>query len=318
LDLAIDLANRMLPVFNSKTGMPFRYVNLRTGKTSGAMSNPAEIGTYLLEYGTLSKLTGNPVYYEKAKKAMLALDKRSSKIGLMGSMIDVNSGLWVMKDSAVGSGKDSYYEYLLKAAILFNDPEMKAVWDKNIKAINIYLADESYGGLWYGHANMAAGKRTMTTFGALDAFFPALLALGGDLGRAQKLEDSCYKMWTLHGIEPEILDYKKMKVLVGTYPLRPEIIESAYYLHHYTSDEKYKKMGYVFFNSIKKNCRTESGYANLIDVRTKKKSDAMPSYFLAETLKYFYLLFAPPEEFEFNKVVFTTEAHPMFKAKTGK
>ena len=77
-------------------------------------------------------------------------------------------------------------------------------------------------------------------------------------------------------------------------------------------------MGYVFFNSIKKNCRTESGYANLIDVRTKKKSDAMPSYFLAETLKYFYLLFAPPEEFDFKNVVFTTEAHPMLKSKTGK
>jgi len=314
LELATDLANRMLPVFDSKTGMPFRYVNLKTGKTSGALTGPAEIGTYLLEYGTLSKLTGNPVYYDKAKKAMVELDRRSSRIGLVGTLIDVNTGVWLVKDAAIGSGKDSYYEYLLKAAILFNDPELKAMWDKNIKAANTFLADESTGSLWYGHANMSSGKRTLTTFGALDAFFPALLALGGDIDRAARLEDSCYKMWTLQGIEPEILDYKNMKILVGTYPLRPEIIESAYYLYHYTSDEKYRRMGNVYFNSMVKYCRTDSGYANLIDVRSKKKSDTQPSYFLAETLKYFYLLFAPKTEFDFEKVIFTTEAHPMFKS----
>ncbi len=58
-------------VFDSPTGMPYMYVNLKTGKTSGARSNPAEIGTLLLEFGTLSKLTGKPVFYEKAKKALV-------------------------------------------------------------------------------------------------------------------------------------------------------------------------------------------------------------------------------------------------------
>lgn len=79
LALAVDLANRMLPVFNSPTGMPYTHVNLKTGKTSGTLANPAQVGTYLLEYGTLSKLTGNPVYYDKAKKAVVALYDRRSK-----------------------------------------------------------------------------------------------------------------------------------------------------------------------------------------------------------------------------------------------
>lgn len=57
LNLADDLGTRLLPVFNSPTGMPYRYVNLKTGKTRGEVSNPAETGTLLIEFGTLSKLT---------------------------------------------------------------------------------------------------------------------------------------------------------------------------------------------------------------------------------------------------------------------
>src|SRR5512145_2995292 len=64
LNLADDLGNRLLPVFNSPTGMPYRYVNLKTGKVSKPISNPAETGTLIVEFGTLSKLTGKPIFYE--------------------------------------------------------------------------------------------------------------------------------------------------------------------------------------------------------------------------------------------------------------
>src|SRR4029434_10208804 len=69
LSLADDLGKRLLPVFNSPTGLPYVYVNLRTGDTRDPMTNPAETGTLLLEFGTLSKLTGKPIFYEKAKRA---------------------------------------------------------------------------------------------------------------------------------------------------------------------------------------------------------------------------------------------------------
>ena len=71
LALAQDLGNRLLPAFKSPTGMPYVFVNLKTGATRDAVSNPAEIGTLLLEFGTLSKLTGNPVYFDKAKRALV-------------------------------------------------------------------------------------------------------------------------------------------------------------------------------------------------------------------------------------------------------
>jgi ER degradation enhancer, mannosidase alpha-like 2 len=78
LNLAEDLGTRLLPVFNSPTGLPYVYVNLRSGEVRDAVTNPAETGTLLLEFGTLSKLTGKPIFYEKAKRALVETYKRRS------------------------------------------------------------------------------------------------------------------------------------------------------------------------------------------------------------------------------------------------
>jgi len=125
LRLADDLGTRLLPVFDSPTGMPYTYVNLKTGKTSGPRSNPAEIGTLILEFGTLSRLTHKPIYFTKAKNALVQLYKRRSKIGLVGDEIDVETGQWTSTTSHVGGGIDSYYEYLLKCARLFGDGDCR-------------------------------------------------------------------------------------------------------------------------------------------------------------------------------------------------
>jgi mannosidase alpha-like ER degradation enhancer 2 len=140
-----------------------------------------------------------------------------------------------------------------------------------------------------------------------------VLALGGDVDRARKLQESSYKMWTTWNVEPEEIDYKTMTITYNGYALRPEIIESAYYLHTYTHDPKYLEMGRTFLKDLKACCRTESGYAALKNVETKEKADRMESFFLAETLKYEYLLFAPESTLDLSKVVFNTEAHPIKK-----
>jgi mannosidase alpha-like ER degradation enhancer 2 len=311
LHLAEDLGHRLLPVFDSPTGMPYMFVNLKTGKTSGARSNPAEIGTLLLEFGTLAKLTGQPVFYDKAKNAVVQLYQRRSKLGLVGEEIDVETGQWTSPASHVGGGIDSYYEYLLKASILFGDKDCARMWKESLRALNRHVIDDVPSGLWYGQVDMATGRRTATEFGALHAFLPAVLALGGDLGHAKRLEDSALKMWNLAGIEPEVIDYRTMKITEAGYPLRPEIIESAYYLYHFTKNPKYLEMGRTFFAGLRDHCRTDAGYTILKDVTTKEKGDLMPSYFLAETLKYLYLLFAPETALDLDKVVFNTEAHPL-------
>jgi ER degradation enhancer, mannosidase alpha-like 2 len=339
LALAEHLGNRLLPVFESPTGLPYRYVNLKTGQVRDAKTNPAEAGTLLIEFGTLSKLTGRPIFYEKAKRALVEIYKRRSAIGLVGTWIDVETGEWKDTDSHISGAIDSYYEYLLKCWLLFDDQDCKKMWLDSIAAINKYLLDRFDRGLsgrtdwevWYGHADMNTGKRTASAYGALDAFFPAVLALSGDLEQAKSLQQSSMKMWELHGIEPEEIDYKTMKVTYPGYPLRPEIVESTYYLYHYAKQEPpahrrgtmtvwplssrtapaYLRMGEQIFRDFVKHCRTEEGYAALKNVATKEKSDAMQSFLFAETFKYFYLLFAPPKTLDFDKVIFNTEAHPI-------
>jgi mannosidase alpha-like ER degradation enhancer 2 len=287
LRLATDLADRLLPAFDSPTGMPYRYVNLHTGVTRDPVSNPAEIGTLMLEFGTLSKLTGNPDYYAKAKRSVEEVFRRRSRIGLA----------------------------LLKSWLLFRDGDFHRMWKASIAAVNRYVADQRFGGLWYGQVDMASGRRVSTEFGALEAFLPAVLALGGDRRRAERLMESVYRMWTTFGVEPETLDYSSMTIISPEYQLRPESLESAYYLYSMTGDRRYREMGGTMFEAIDRWTRTDAGFAVLADIRSKEKQDRMHSFVVAETLKYAYLLFAPPETLNLQQVIFNTEAHPLKRVR---
>jgi mannosidase alpha-like ER degradation enhancer 2 len=320
LELAEDLGNRLLPVFESPTGLPYRYVNLKTGKVRGNVTNPAEAGTLLIEFGSLAKLTHKQIFYDKAKRALVEIYNRRSPIGLIGTWINVETGKWTDTDSHISGAIDSYYEYLLKCAILFSDKDCKRMWEQSALAIDNHLKDNikdsgqvgsARSELWYGHADMYRGVRTATTYGALDAFFPAVLALSGDVLRARLLQDSSFRMWTKEGIEPEEFDYTKKTILHAGYPLRPEIIESTYYLYHFTRDPRYLRMGEAMWRDFVKYCRTDEAYAALKNVITKEKADSMQSFLFAETFKYFYLLFASPQTLNFDRVIFNTEAHPI-------
>lgn len=317
LKLAEDLGTRMLPVFNTPTGIPYVDVNLKTGEIRNPRTNPGKVGSLLIEFGALSKLTGRKEFYDIPKRAVVEVYNRRSPIGLVGTWMDANTGEWLDPDSHLSAGIDSYYEYLIKCAILFDDRDFQRMWDSSIVAIKTYLADEVPSGLWFGHVDMMSGKRTKTWFGALDAYFPGTLVLAGDIETAARLQESCLKMWNRYGIEPEQIDYVKMEVPPEPkwerYFLNPEIMESAYYLYQATGNPRYLEMGKIFLDSLKRYCKLEEGYSEMKSVVTKERSDRMESYFLSETLKYLYLLFAPPETLDFKKVIFNTEAHPIWR-----
>src|SRR3990172_4475885 len=167
LTLAEDLGNRLLPVFSSPTGMPYMFVNLKTGKTRQAVSKPAEIGTLILEFGTLSKLTGKPVYFDKAKRAIVELYKRRGRTGLVGEGINVETGEWTNKRTHIGGAIDSFYEYLIKCEKLFGDKDCGDMWRGSLTALNTHLADDGPGGLLYGEADMDSGRRGAAADGSL-------------------------------------------------------------------------------------------------------------------------------------------------------
>ena len=302
LALADDLGRRLLPVFDSPTGMPYVNVNLRTGKASGARSNPAEIGTLLLEFGTLARLTGKRVYYDKPKRALTELFSRRSSIGLVADEIDVETGKWLSRESHIGGGIDSYYEYLLKAWLLFGDEDCKRMWDESAKAVARYVAD----GDWYGVVDFETGARLRPEYGALEAFFAGTLVLAGDLERAKKVADANFRMWTAARAEADGFDYAKMQPTHPRWPLRPEIVESISYLSSATGDPRWAAQARRIAADVDACCRVDAGYTILKDVTTGERGDLMPSYFLAETLKYFWLVDHP-----LPGVVLSTEAHPL-------
>lgn len=310
LTLAKDLADRLLPAFTTPTGMPYRYIHLQTGKLRDSINNPAEIGTLMMEFGKLSKLTGDNKYYHTVKKAMMELYKRRSKIDLVGLQINVVTGEWVNTTSAIGAYIDSYYEYLYKCWKLFGEKDFKKAWEVHQAAIKKHLVSKEDSGWFLRQVNMHTGKEVSTRYGALDAFYAALCAYAGDVPLARQNQKANYHMWTKFTIEPEVFDFKTGQMLNGAYVLRPENIESCFYLYRFTKKDEYLWMGKTMVDDVLTLCRNDVGYASLRNVQTREKSNSMQSFFFAETLKYAYLLFAPDSAFDFKKYVLTTEAHP--------
>jgi mannosidase alpha-like ER degradation enhancer 2 len=313
LALAKDLGTRLLPAFNSPTGMPYRFVNLSTGQTRDALSNPAEIGTYLLEFGKLTEYTKDSNFYRVAKKAAFAIFSRRTDVDLVGTTIDVNTGEWRNTECQIGARIDSYFEYLFKAWLLFGDKDCKEAWDIHNKAIMKYMFTEVPSGAYYTRVDMRSGKETNSLYGALDAFYAGIVALSGDITTARKIQQGNYSMWTKFGIEPEEFNFRTGKVTDPSYPLRPENIESCFYLYRKTKETKYLRMGEQMISDILTKCKTDAGFAEMKDVTKQELSDSMESFFFAETLKYAYLLFAPEKTLDLGKVVFNTEAHPLRK-----
>ncbi len=122
LTLAIDLADRLLPAFDTPTGIPYARVNLKTGVEQDEVLDTcsAGAGSLMLEFGLLSRLTGDPKYEVAARRAFFAIWSRRSSLDLIGNGISVKNGEWLAPAvSTIGAGIDSFYEYALKVGIIF-------------------------------------------------------------------------------------------------------------------------------------------------------------------------------------------------------
>ena len=310
LELAIDLGNRMMPAFNTPTGIPYRYVHLQTGKTRDGINNPAEVGTLMMEFGKLSKLTGDNKYYDAAKKGFMEVYNRRSKLDLVGEQIDVSTGKWVSIQSHISGYIDSYYEYLYKSWLLFGDKDFKTAFDTHNAAIKKWLISKTDHGWFMRHVDMNTGVESATTYGALDAFYAGLCAFAGDVETGKHIQEANYYMWTKFNIEPEEFNFKTDTLMSAYYILRPENLESCFYMYRLTKQDKYLNEGKQMVDDILTHCKNDVGFASLKNVKTYEKTNSMESFFFGETLKYAYLIFAPPSTLDLKKVVLTTEAHP--------
>lgn len=158
-----------------------------------------------------------------------------------------------------------------------------------------------------------------------------------NLKLAEDLAKTCFEMYsvTSTGLAPEIAyfhteDYfeqgldggnkssEYMNDIIIKYAdrhnlLRPETVESLFVLYRITENPKYREWGWQIFEAFEKHTKVDSGgYSSLDDVTRlpPQRKDKMETFFLGETLKYLYLLFADSTVIPLDKFVFNTEAHP--------
>ena len=361
LRLAHDLATRLLPAFSTETDLPYPRVNLRHGTpfyqniddegfcrldgTSTSSDNQqreitetctAGAGSLVLEFTTLSRLTGDTRFETLAKKAFWAVWSRRSITGLVGGGIDAESGQWTMPPLAgIGAGVDSFFEYAFKSYILLSglatatqgdDPEaFLDVWHQSHAAIHHHISRHGTPHPYYGQSDLVTGAPRYAWIDNLSAYYPGLLVLAGELDEAIESHLLFSALWTRYSALPE--RWHVPPTIFGTgggaggfidpnfkhWAGRPEFIESTYYLYQATKDPYYLHVGEMALRDIRRRCWTQCGWATLSDVVSGEQSDRMESFFLGETAKYLYLLFEPthPLNKEGSGVVFTTEGHPL-------
>ncbi|KAK9364058.1 glycoside hydrolase [Lipomyces starkeyi] len=313
LALAVDLANRLLPAFDTPTGIPLARVNLRYGNKNENITETCTAGaaSLVLEFATLSRLTGDDKYEKAARKAFFAVWDRRTTLNIVGSAVDAVTGLWLSAYSGIGASVDSFFEYALKSYILLDDESFLDVFAKSYAAIKENILD----GWIYRNIHIVTGSPVTSWIDALAAFFPGLQVLAGDINAAVRSHLVYYHIWMTYAGLPERWNYavNQGSIELGWYGLRPEFVESNYFLYRATKDPFYLHVGAQILSDIQARCRTRCGYAALHDVRTNELEDRMESFFLSETIKYLYLLFDVdnPLNKDGSNFVFSTEAHPL-------
>lgn len=312
LHRAVDLCDRLLPAFNTPTGIPYGTVNLREGVPLGEteITSVASGGTFTLEFGWLSCARRNASWYRAARRAVRSLHRlRSDVTGLVGNHVNITSGQWSHRDSGVGAGVDSYYEYMPKAYALLGEPEYAQLWRDSLASIRKYLHRPP----WFVEANMDTGTTAWLTHNSLASFFPGLLAATGHTSTARRTARAVHGIFRSFGALPEGFGLLSGDAAAGQegWPLRPEHVESLYHLWTATGDPAALYMVRDVVRAVEPSLRTRCGYASVLDVRARHLANRMDTFLLAETLKYAWLMFHPAHWLNPPAYVFNTEGHPL-------
>lgn len=314
LDLAEDLGRRLLPAFETKTGIPYPRVNLKYGMESNELRSVQETctacaGSLILEFATLSRLTGDSIFEEKARRALDSLwEHRHRSTDLVGTVLNVDSGEWVRRESGVGAGSDSYYEYLMKAYILLGDYTYLHRFNRHYSSVMRYISRGPFLIDVHMHRPNRIAKGFMD---ALSAFWPGLQVLKGDLRAAISTHAMFNEVIRRHSYLPEAFT-TDLQIYWANHQMRPEFLESTFFLHRATQEDYYLEIGKDILKKLQ-DLKVDCGFAGLKDVRTGVHDDKMSSFVLAETLKYLYLLFSNDNEthVDLDRFIFSTEGHPL-------
>ncbi|XP_034547328.1 mannosidase, alpha, class 1B, member 1b [Notolabrus celidotus] len=341
LEKAKDIGSRLMPAFNTPSKIPYSDVNIGKGTAHPPRwtsdSTVAEVASIQLEFRELTRLTQEPQYQAAVAEVTTQIHKLDGKLdGLVPMFINTNSGQFTHQGIyTLGARADSYYEYLLKQWIQGGKKEDHFLEDylqamEGVKK-NLLQKSSPNGLTFVGELSHGQFSPKMDH---LVCFLPGTLALGAHNGLpsdhmdlAKQLMETCYQMYVQMetGLSPEIVHFNMhegsnrdidVKLADRHNLLRPETVESLFYLYRFTGDLKYRDWGWDILKSFNKYTKISSGgYTSINNVRDPDYTsprDKMESFFLGETLKYLYLLFSDdPDLISLDQYVFNTEAHPL-------
>lgn len=334
LDLAQDMADRLLPAYLTTTGLPLARINLKHGLVGltadmVAENNVAAMASPMFEFTMLSHLTNNEKYGAVTRYAMNKTWELRSELNLLPMSFNPETGQCYSHFTGIGASIDSFYEYALKGAVLFNDEHLHEMWHDSFEALKMYCKADWF----FVNAHPTTGQMSAPWVDSLGAFFPGLQVLAGDVEDAKFKNIMSLKLWDTFGGIPErwlfqkevahdaelSLEEKKAlkeraNVPLEWYPLRPEFVESTYFLYRATRDPFYLNIGVAILESFQTRFKYKCGFGGIQNVLTGEAQDRMETFVLSETLKYLYLLFDEDNEIHHTRdnVVFSTEAHPMW------
>jgi Glycosyl hydrolase family 47 len=184
---------------------------------------------------------------------------------------------------------------------------VSSIWEESYAPVVSLLRRH----FWYISVNRVTGIPTSSLQNSLAAFWPGLQAQLGDVELATRSMKTLFQMWRQYGCVPEgyVVTDRAVKSTQDGYPLRPEMAESLYKLYRTTGDPIWQHLALEMVYSIERVMRAPCGYAALSSVRTHRRSNLMDSFFLSETVKYLYMIFAEENVVNRRPHVFNTEAH---------
>eukprot|EP00094_Tigriopus_californicus_P009560 TCALIF_09218-PA protein Name:"Similar to alpha-Man-I Mannosyl-oligosaccharide alpha-1,2-mannosidase isoform A (Drosophila melanogaster)" AED:0.28 eAED:0.28 QI:0/0.66/0.71/0.85/1/1/7/1276/539 len=319
------------------SGIPLALVNMRTGSSknfgwaSGASSILSEFGSLHMEFSYLSDITGDPIFRQKVEKVRDVVASAERPKGLYPNYLSPKTGKWGQFHTSMGALGDSFYEYLLKEYLRSGrkDNQAKDMFIEAANDVANQLVKISPGGLTY-FAEYKYG-RLEHKMDHLACFGGGMYALGAKTLKnsyenewmkiAEGITNTCHESYdrTDTKLGPEAFRFsdaveaRAIKSTERYYILRPETFESYFVLWRLTHDQKYRDWGWEAVQALEKHCKAEGGYTGLKNVYAvdSPKDDVQQSFFLAETLKYLYLLFSDDSLMSLDEWVFNTEAHPL-------
>ncbi|KAJ1043178.1 hypothetical protein NDA10_000906 [Ustilago hordei] len=372
-DRAEELAQLILPAFDTVTGVPVGRIRMvepanHPYKSPQSQSSVilAEAGSLLLEFTRLWQVTGNRTYFDRVQRSTDWLDRNMTAAARMESLF--RTQIYPESDTSYGTVSfggmaDSYYEYLIKEHHLLGGrlSQYSRMYSEAIEGAKKLLITriDTVPGVSLMTIGEITNSRYMAKLEHLACFSGGMLALGSrimaeraqDIDLAKGITGTCW--WAYNssatGIGPENLIFYEnddddrfdlvnlsdgtsrrgkprgnpivgVRSVATSYLNRPETIESVFYMWRITGDPIWQERGWQMFASWVTHCMTDAGFSAIYDVNTSPATwmDSMESFTFAETFKYYYLLFSPPELISLDEYVFTTEAHPLLVPQNGK